>query len=106
MNITSEKVKIYAKEFNGKMFYRARLSKKDKNGQYENGYIDVKLPKDTTIEDKTEINITKGFLSFYKSKENKDVFYIVVQEFSKENATQEKTSYTAEELDEGMELPF
>lgn len=107
MNITSEKVKIYAKEFNGKMYYRARISKKDKNGEYENAYIDVKLPKDITLQDKSEIEITKGFLSFYKNKEKKDVFYIVVQEYTTDEKITKIESFTAEELDDSTpDLPF
>lgn len=117
MNITSKDTMIYKKEYEGKTYYRARISKKNQNNEYENGYIDIRLPKDTELENKTKIDITKGFMSFYKTKEKKDVFYIVVQEFSKKDTEikQEKTideyeqfgnSITVEELDAGMDLPF
>ena len=106
MNITSKSIMIFKKEINGKVHYRAGLSNKKQDNTYDTAYIDVKLPKGADLENKTKIEITKGFLSFFKTKEGATIFYIVVQEFSKENAIQEKTSYTVEELDDGMELPF
>ena len=106
MNITSKNIMIFKKEINGKVHYRAGLSNKKQDNTYDTAYIDIKLPKGTDLDNKTKIQITKGFLSFFKTKDNNTIFYIVVQEFCKENATEEKTSYTADELDEGMELPF
>lgn len=118
MNITSNNTMIFAKEFNGKMYYRAGLSRKKDDKTYENGYIDVKLPKDVQLEDKTKINITKGFLSFYKTKDGKDNFYIVVQEFTTDAETKKAeiekdpyenfgTSITIDDLDNDTpDLPF
>lgn len=123
MNITSTNTMIFAKEYNGKTYYRAGLSSKKQDGSYESAYIDVKLPKGVALNDKSKIDITKGFLSFYKNKENKDVFYIVIQELRSEyenyntNKTKEEkkeedvyanfgTSIKAEDLDDGLELPF
>lgn len=124
MNITSKDIMIYKKEYEGKTYYRAGLSRKKQDGSYEKGYIDVKLPKDVELDNQTKINITKGFLSFYKTKDKKDVFYIVVQEYSKKN-TEEKqkineikqenstklyedfgNQITVDDLDSGMDLPF
>ena len=122
MNITNNNTMIYVKEDeNGKKHYRARVSRKNQNNEYENGYIDIRLPKDTELENKTKIDITKGFLSFYNYKDKEDkqhtIWYIVVQEYSKKEAKKEqenskevyeqfgnKTEYKAEELD--MDLPF
>ena len=109
MNITSNGTTIYAKEFNGRMFYRAGISRKKEDGSYERAFIDVKLPKGNSVADKTKINIINGFLSFYKNKEGKDIFYIVVQDFV--SGTEKKqenigNSITVEELDENLPLPF
>ncbi len=106
MNLTSTNI-IYVKEYEGKKFYRARVSRKKENGEYENAYIDVKMPKDTNIENKTKINITKGFLSFYKTKDDKDIWYIVVLEYTTEKQAEKVEvgvveTYTADQL----ELPF
>ena len=109
MNITSKDTMIFAKEFDGKMHYRAGLSSKNKDGEYESGYIDVRMPKGTELENKTKINITKGFLSFYKTKEGKDIWYIVVQEFTTQEQMQQEVltveSKKAEDYDD-LPLPF
>ena len=107
MNISSSNAMIYAKEFNGKMRYRTAIVKKNDDNKYDRAYIDVKMPKNTQLEDKTKVRITKGFISFYKSKDDKDVFYLVVQEYEKvmelkEQPVYKVESYTTEQLD----LPF
>ena len=111
MQITSNNTMIFVKEDeNGKKHYRAGLSTKNKDGEYENGYIDVRMPKDVEIENKTKINITNGFLSFYNYKDkegkNKTIWYIVVQTFT----TGDSKAYIvedikAEEIDD-LPLPF
>ena len=62
MNITSYNTMIFKQEENGKVHYRAGLSTKKQDGNYDNAYIDVRMPKDVNIGNKTKINITKGFL--------------------------------------------
>lgn len=111
MNITSNNTMIFVKEENGKTHYRAGLSTKNVKGEYESGYIDVRMPKDTVLENKTKINITKGFLSFYNYKDKEDkkhtIWYIVVQEYTTELKKAEV--YTVESIDaddEQLELPF
>ena len=112
MNITSNNTMIFAKEFDGKMHYRAGMSRKNQNNEYEKAYIDVRLPKDVSIADRTKINITKGFLTFYKTKEGKDIWYIVVQEFTTEETKDVEVlqveSKRAEDYDDndGLMLPF
>ena len=120
MNITSNNTMIFAKEFDGKMHYRTSMSRKNQNNEYEKAYIDIKLPKGIQLADKSKIDITKGFLSFYKNKEGKDIFYIVVQDLRTEyeNYNQNKeepkedvyaqfgSQITVEDLDKGMDLPF
>lgn len=119
MNLTSKGTMIFSKEFDEKIYYRAGLSSKAKNGEYKKAYIDVRFPKDTVIENKTKINITKGFLAFdnFIDKESKSRtnWYIVVQEFEIDGAVKQEekdpyekfgSSITVEELDEGMDLPF
>lgn len=114
MNITSKDIMIFSKEYNGKMYYRAGLSTKKQDGTYIKAYIDIKLPKGVELQNQTKIEITKGFLSFYKNKDNKDVFYIVVQEYAAEEKKEATDPYQAmgskieeeqqEELD--LDLPF
>ena len=112
MNITSREIMIFVKEDeNGKKHYRAGLSSKKQDGSYDTAYIDVRMPKETKIENKTKINITKGFLSFYnyKDKENKQhtIWYIVVQEYTTQEQLKNTQAYVVEEIkQESLELPF
>ena len=114
MNITSNSTTIFAKEFNGKMCYRAGIPRKNEDGSYTRAYIDIKLPKGAKLADRTKINIEQAFMSFYKNKNDENIFYIVVQQFRivSEKKEQEDVysnfgnSITVEELDDQLELPF
>jgi len=117
MNITSNNTMIFAKEFNGKMYYRAGLSKTNKDGNYENAYIDVKLPKGINLRDRSMVNITHGFLSFYyttNKEEKKELhWYIVIQGFTTDKQDKKEedpyeefgTQITTEDID-NLPLPF
>lgn len=112
MNITSKNTMIFVKEDeNLKKHYRTGLSSKKQDGTYDNAYIDVKMPKGTDIEDRTKINITKGFLSFYNYKDKDDkqhtIWYVVVQEYTMQEQLQEQEVYKVESYKaEDLELPF
>ena len=111
MNITSNNIMIFKKEDNGKVHYRAGLSTKNVKGEYESGYIDVRMPKDTQLENKTKININKGFLSFYnytgKDDKQHTIWYVVVQEYTLADAIKEQEVYKVETIsDDQLELPF
>ena len=115
MDITSKNITIFVKEDeNFKKHYRAGLSTKKQDGSYDNAYIDVRMPKGTNIENKTKINITKGFLSFYNYKDKDDkqhtIWYIVVMEYKTEEQLKNTKinvvhNITQEELDD-LPLPF
>ena len=112
MNITSKDTMIFVKEDeNLRKHYRAGLSSKNKNGEYESGYIDVRMPKGTNIENKTKINITKGFLTFYNYKDNDyknhTIWYIVVQEYTTEEQLKNTQAYVVENINtEQLDIPF
>lgn len=98
------KTMIFIKEYEGKNIYSTNISNKDINGKYTNMYINVQLPKGVEVENKTYIEITKGFLSFYKDKNGLPKVKIVVMEFQKEN--QETDPWTPPaEIDENTEIP-
>ena len=56
MNIQSDKpYMIFEKEYNGKKYYKIGLSKKLKNGEYENGYVDIQFKQGVEIHNKERI---------------------------------------------------
>ena len=99
MNITGNAL-IFRKEYEGKNIYSTTISNKDVNGNYTNMYITVQLPKGTELENKTKINVTKGFISFYRNKSGIAMPKFVIQEFETEQATEDY------EENFGESLPF
>lgn len=83
MNISGT-VRIYKSEFEGRETYSTTISKKDQFGNYENLYISVQLPQRTSLENNSRINVTKGFLSFFKTKQGLPKIKAVIQEFEVE----------------------
>lgn len=109
MNI-SGLMRIYKSEFDGRATYQTTISKKDQHDNYENMYISVQLPKDTELENNSKIDVKKGFLSFYKTKQGIPKVKAVVQEFEKETQEQPQES-TPNYFDDpqgyyGNDLPF
>ena len=93
MNITSDKpYMVFAKEYQGKTYYKVGISKKDKEGRYENGYIDIHFRNNIKIENKTQIYLRNAFLTFYLSKDNHTIPYIQVMEFETVGETIEQSS--------------
>lgn len=87
MNILG-KLRVFKKEYEGKELYSTTISRKDENGNYENLYLSLQIPKDVVLENNSTINVTKGFLSFYKTKQGLSKIKAVVQEFTEEAATE------------------
>lgn len=104
MNITGETL-IFRNEFG----YSTSISRKNQNGEYEKMYLSVQLPKGVEIENKTKINITKAFLSFYKNKQGLPQIKIVVMEYKTDEELQEREAIQNEQnynYDFGDGLPF
>lgn len=77
MNITG-KTKIYK----GMYGYSCSISNKNQDGTYERMYVSLQLPKGVEVENKTYIEIIKGFLAFYKDKNGMSKIKIVVLDFN------------------------
>ena len=84
--------RIFAKEVNGKTLYSTSISSKKQDGTYDRMYIAVQLPKNTVLQNNTDITILEGFMSFYKSQEGLAKIKIVVMKFEKEEAAEEEKS--------------
>lgn len=65
MNITG-KIMIFKNNFG---FYEGTISNKKQDNTYENMYVSINFNKCEAPENKTLINVTDGFIGFYKTKE-------------------------------------
>lgn len=83
------KVIIYKNDYG----YSTTISKKNQDGEYERMYVSVQLPKNIELKNKTVIEITNGFLSFFKTKDGLSKIKIVVMEFT----TDEEQKYIQQE---------
>lgn len=83
------KVIIYKNDYG----YSTAISNKKQDGTYERMYVSVQLPKNIELENKTVIEITNGFLSFFKTKDGLSKIKIVVMEFT----TDEEQKYIQQE---------
>ena len=61
--------------------YTTTISNKDVNGNWDKMYLTVQLPKGDVLENRTTIQIIKGFLSFYKDKNGQAKIKAVIQEY-------------------------
>lgn len=64
--------------------YSTAISKKNQDGSYNKMYLSVQLPKGIELENKTNIEITKGFLSFYPAKDGSQKLKLVIMDFDAE----------------------
>lgn len=96
MNITG-KTKI----FKGKYGYSCSISNKKQDGSYENMFMQIQLPKGIEPEDKSTIEITRGFISFYENKDGNKIPKIVAMEIKQDEPKQEENYFSDSES-----LPF
>lgn len=104
MNVSGE-IMIFKNEYG----FSTSISRKNQDGEYEKMYLSVQLPKGVEIENKTKINITKAFLSFYKNKQGLPQIKIVVMEYKTDEEAQEREAIQNEQnynYDFGDGLPF
>jgi hypothetical protein len=81
MNISNQfPVTIFKNVNDYGTFYKVGLVKKDINGEYVNGYKDIRFNKGVELEDKSKIYLKKAWLSFYV-KDKKTIDYIFCSEF-------------------------
>lgn len=92
MNIFG-KTMIFKSEYG----YSTTISSKNQNGEYERMYVQVQLPRGIELENKSFIEITKGFITFYKDKNGVAKPKFVIIEFN--------TDYSIEPIEQN-DLPF
>lgn len=83
MNIdTDNTYTIYRNEFENRIAYSTRINKKLKDGSYESAFIPVQFKKDEDIKDRTKLIIKEGWITFFKTKEGKTIFYIFINKYN------------------------
>lgn len=100
MNITG-KMKVFKNNYG----YSTTISSKNTDGEYDNMYISLQLPRGIEVEHGSFIEVTKGFLSLYKTKDGLPKIKIVVMEFDENEerkAIQNEQNYNTSDDD----LPF
>ena len=97
MNITGK-----TKVFRGKYGYSCSISNKNQDGTYERMYVNLQLPKGVEVENKTYIEITKGFLAFYKDKNGMSKIKIVAMEIKQDG----EKNYEMPDYMQMPDLPF
>lgn len=114
MNIESDKEKtIFRHEVNGKTLYSIGLSHKKQDGNWENGYISCRFPKNADIKDKTKIKLIQSWLDF-GIKDKKTYPYIFINKYEIVSETEPVPQNTKSEYDdmksdiqlEDSDLPF
>lgn len=96
MNISNDyPVMIFRRDNEFGTFYKVGISKKDIDGNYINGYKDVRFKKGVQLEDRTKIYIKKAWLDFY-IKDKKTIDYIFISEF---DTLEETIRQAKEEVD-------
>lgn len=73
-------VMVFVKEYEGRKLYSIGLSKKNKEGGYDNGYISARFKKDIVLNNKTRIKVKESWLSF-NTNENKTFPFIFINDF-------------------------
>lgn len=80
--------------------YSIGLSRKDRNGQYFNGYLPCQFKNGISVANKTKVKLKNAFLSFYL-KDEKTVIYLMILDFDE---VKNKENYF--ELKGENEMPF
>lgn len=104
MNIVG-KTKVFRNENNGNVYYTTSISNKNKEGKYEYMTVDIQLPRGTELENKTDIDVTNGFLSFYKTKNGFAKVKYVVMDFIVVGNNETQNDFFPP-TDDSDELPF
>ena len=90
MQIISDKEEmIFRNERNGKAIFSIGLSKKNKDGEYVNGYMEVHFRNGVDLQNQTKIKIKEAWLGF-NQKEKKTYTYIFINDFEIVKQPEEK----------------
>ena len=77
MKFSEQEIKVYSNERG----YFTRLSKRDLNNEWMNGFFYLQFKRNVVINNKSKIKIKDAWLSFYINKDKKTVWYIFVNDY-------------------------
>lgn len=92
-------VMVFVKEFDNRKIYNIGLSKKNKDGGYDSGYIQARFKKNIELENKTRIKVKESWLSFNKN-ENKTFPFVFINDFEIIGTTKPKEEDPYKEMGE------
>ena len=102
--VSSKEEMIFRNEYEGKVSYKIGLSKKNKEGQFDKGYIPVRFKQGVELNNQTRILIKEAWLSFAKY-ENKTYPYIFINDFNiVDKGIEKKETSPFEEFGKQIEL--
>jgi len=90
---------------NDKDYYSIGLCRKDRNGQYFNGYFPCQFKKGVTLESKTKIKLKNAFISFYL-KDDKTMPYLMILDYEEVKKEENYAKLKGEVEIEESNLPF
>lgn len=83
MNIQTDKMQmVFRRDTDYGTNYTIGMSRKKQDGTYDNAYFPVQFKKNVELENKTNIYIKDAWLTFYKTKDMKTIFYIFINDFN------------------------
>ena len=94
-------VMVFVKEFDNRKIYNIGLSKKNKDGGYDSGYIQARFKKDVELENKTRIKVKESWLSF-NTNEGKTFPFVFINDFEILAETKPKEADPYKEIGESI----
>lgn len=92
-------VAVFKNEYQGKLYYKIGLSKKDMNGNTLRGYIDCRFRKGVEVDTSKRIYLQDCWLDFYiKDKITKHYIFVNKFEYVADVVKEEKKSDPFEEF--------
>lgn len=77
MKFEEQELTIYSNQYG----YSTRLARKNVNDEWINAFLVVNFKKGVSVPNKSKIKIIDAWLTFYESKEKKNVMYMFINDF-------------------------
>jgi protease II len=93
----SGKVKVFAKDFNGRTSYSMSIGQKKEDNTWENMNIQLQFKQGVVIANESIVDIKHSFMTFYTTKNNEQKLKIVVMEFEGKDLKYDKAVEVSDE---------